>query len=111
MRSSPINILFICSRNQWRSPTAEQIYRKDKRFNVRSAGVSASARRRVSERDVHWAGIIVAMDASHADRLRSMIRRAKTNATLHTLDIPDLYQFMDPELIDILKDRIESILS
>jgi len=26
---SRINVLFVCSRNQWRSPTAEAINRKD----------------------------------------------------------------------------------
>ncbi|WP_284388869.1 low molecular weight protein tyrosine phosphatase family protein [Algimonas ampicilliniresistens] len=110
MQASSTNILFVCSRNQWRSPTAERIYRKDDSLNVRSAGVSASAKRRVSERDLIWADIIIAMDASHADRLRSMIRHTKTNAKLHTLDIPDLYQFMDPELINLLKKRIDPIL-
>jgi protein-tyrosine-phosphatase len=32
------NLLFICSRNQWRSPTAEAIWRRRPGFNVRSAG-------------------------------------------------------------------------
>jgi predicted protein tyrosine phosphatase len=30
---------------------------------------------------------------------------------LHVLDIPDDYQFMDPELIDLLQERVESYLS
>lgn len=111
MQTDRTNILFVCSRNQWRSPTAERIYRKDDRFNVRSAGVNASARRHVSQKDLLWADVIVAMDASHADRLRPMMRRAKSYATLHTLDIPDLYQFMDPELIAMIRDRIEPIIT
>lgn len=110
MPSAPMNVLFICSRNQWRSPTAERIYQRDDRLSVRSAGVSGSARRRVSNRDIIWADIIVAMEPTHADRLRPMIRRTHSNAALYTLDIPDLYQFMDPELVDLLKDRVEAIL-
>jgi hypothetical protein len=43
---NPMRILFLCSRNHWRSPTAEALYQKDQRFEVRSAGVSAWARRR-----------------------------------------------------------------
>ena len=42
------NVLFICSRNQWRSPTAEQVYRKHPLLAVRSAGTSLNARRKVS---------------------------------------------------------------
>ncbi|WP_189496505.1 low molecular weight protein tyrosine phosphatase family protein [Algimonas arctica] len=111
MHGNPINILFVCSRNQWRSPTAERIYRKDDRFNVRSAGVSASARKRVPDRDITWADVIIAMDSSHADRLRPMIRRTLSQVTLHTLDVPDLYQFMDPELVNLLRDRIEGVFT
>ena len=46
------NILFICSRNQWRSPTAETIWRKDPNFLVRSAGTASSARHTVSDADI-----------------------------------------------------------
>lgn len=111
MTSKRKNVLFVCSRNQWRSPTAERLYRKDQRLNVRSAGVSSAARRRISDQDINWADIVIAMDASHADRLRPIMRRVKSKTELHTLDIPDLYQFMDPELIDIIRDRLEPILS
>ena len=50
-----MNILFICSYNKWRSPTAEQVWRKHPGLNVRSAGTSARARRAVSEADIVWA--------------------------------------------------------
>ena len=50
---NPINILFVCSKNKWRSPTAETIYRNDSRLNVRSAGTSASARKTISEIDIN----------------------------------------------------------
>ena len=44
-----LNVLFVCSRNQWRSPTAEQVWRRHPRVNARSAGTSGSARRVVGE--------------------------------------------------------------
>jgi hypothetical protein len=49
------NILFICSKNQWRSPTAETIWRKHPSLNVKSAGTSTKARRTVSSTDITWA--------------------------------------------------------
>jgi|GEM_PF-5824209 len=45
-------LLFVCSRNQWRSPTAEQIWRSDNRLDVRSGGTSPSARYAVSAQDI-----------------------------------------------------------
>ena len=40
-------LLFICSRNQWRSPTAEDLFRDHAEYEARSAGTSDSARVRV----------------------------------------------------------------
>jgi predicted protein tyrosine phosphatase len=39
-----INVLFICSCNQWRSPTAERVWRNDPRLSVRSAGTASYAK-------------------------------------------------------------------
>ena len=36
-----INALFVCSRNQWRSPAAERVFRDDARFSVRTRGLIA----------------------------------------------------------------------
>jgi hypothetical protein len=54
-----LNVLFVCSRNQWRSPTAEQIFAQHPGLSVRSGGTSESARRRVSLKDAQWADIIL----------------------------------------------------
>jgi predicted protein tyrosine phosphatase len=35
-----LNALFVCSRNEWRSPTAEAIYRRFPGVNARSTGTS-----------------------------------------------------------------------
>ncbi|WP_246151215.1 arsenate reductase/protein-tyrosine-phosphatase family protein [Adhaeribacter aerolatus] len=43
-----MRILFVCSRNQWRSPTAETVFRHYPGWQVKSAGTAAGARRQVS---------------------------------------------------------------
>jgi len=43
-------LLFICSRNQWRSPTAEDLFRGNADYEARSVGTSDSARTRVGLR-------------------------------------------------------------
>ncbi|WP_223816002.1 arsenate reductase/protein-tyrosine-phosphatase family protein [Adhaeribacter rhizoryzae] len=43
-----MRILFVCSRNQWRSPTAEKVFRYYPGLEVRSAGTAAGARRKVT---------------------------------------------------------------
>ena len=104
------NLLFICSRNQWRSPTAEQIWRKTPGLSVRSAGVSPSARRRVSADDLRWADLIFVMEHKHKSRLKTDFGAELAGKTVHVLDIPDDYQYMDPELVDLLESAVTPYL-
>lgn len=105
------NILFICSRNQWRSPTAEAIWRRRPGFNVRSAGTSQQARRAIGTADIHWADVIFVMEQKHKNRLLADYARLLEHKPLHVLDIPDDYRFMDPELVQILEESIEPYLT
>jgi predicted protein tyrosine phosphatase len=104
------NILFICSRNQWRSPTAEQIWRKHPMLSVRSGGTSPSARRKVSEDDVRWADVIFVMEEKHKSRLVTEFTSLIKNKTIHVLDIPDEYKYMDPELVGQLEQAVGALL-
>ena len=110
--SSPdrINVLFICSKNQWRSPTAEQIWRKHPALNVRSAGTSPNARHPVSIDDLQWAQLIFVMEEKHKSRLLASYRRLLENMPIHVLDIPDEYKYMDPELVEQLHSCVGDIL-
>lgn len=104
------NILFICSRNQWRSPTAEKIYAKDPRVNVRSAGTSPRAKRTVNVKDIEWAEQIFVMDYKHKDRLKADFNRPLQYKKIIVLDIPDDYLYMDEELIELLRESVEPYL-
>ena len=64
-----MNILFICSRNNWRSPTAETIYKSRQGHKFRSAGTEPSAKIGVSSKNILWADIIFTMEKKHKQRL------------------------------------------
>jgi predicted protein tyrosine phosphatase len=104
------NLLFICSRNQWRSPTAETLWRKHTHFNARSAGTSPKARKTVSTADIRWADVIFAMESKHKSRLKAEFTRLLDHKPIHVLDIPDNYQYMDPELVQELEDLVTPYL-
>ena len=104
------NILFICSKNQWRSPTAEHIWRKHPKLNVRSAGTSSKAKKTVSSKDIDWADTIFVMEEEHKSRLKSEFSRLVSNKTIHVLDIPDEYHYMDSALIKELESAVASLL-
>jgi predicted protein tyrosine phosphatase len=104
-----IRLLFLCSRNQWRSPTAEKVYQNDSRVEVRSAGVSASARCRVSEKLLLWADRVLVMEHAHKRRLREQFPEVVRELRIEVLDIPDDYEFMNPELVAMIRERVEPL--
>ncbi len=106
--SERLKIFFVCGRNQKRSPTAAKIYQNDPRLEVRSAGVSESSRRRISGADLAWADIVVAMERKHLDRIAALHPDAECRG-MH-LGIPDEYEFMDSDLIDLLHDHVEEAI-
>ena len=101
-----MNLFFVCTKNQWRSPTAERIYRDCPDIEVRSAGISRSARKLVNVDDIHWADIIFVMENKHRHYIHEQFRNQLGNTQLIVLDIPDDYHYMDAELITWLKEAV-----
>ena len=105
-----MNVLFICSRNQWRSPTGERVWRNRAGLVTRSAGTSRNAKRKVSAGDIRWADVIIVMEHKHKDRLTSEFSQLMKNQPLHVLNIPDDYRYMDPDLVEHFEETIPLLL-
>ncbi len=105
-----MNLLFVCSRNQWRSPTAEKVFGKQQGFNTRSVGTEPSARIKVTEQHIKWADIIFVMEKKHKQRLFQKFAELLDEKRVEILDIEDNYQFMDEELIHVLELSVNPIL-
>jgi len=107
---SKMKILFVCSRNKWRSLTAEKIFHGFNGYDVRSAGTEEGARIKVTLGHIGWADIIFAMEKKHIRRLRDMFKGEIDKKRVICLDIADDYKYMDEELIEILKSRVSEYL-
>ncbi|MFT5508915.1 MAG: putative protein tyrosine phosphatase [Hyphomicrobiaceae bacterium] len=110
MKETPLNVLFVCSRNQWRSPTAERVWRNEPGVAVQSAGTSRQARRTLTIGDVRWADLILVMEEKHKSRMLATFRQELTHKQVHVLDIPDDYQFMDPDLVELLQEKCAPLI-
>ena len=99
-------LLFVCSRNQWRSPTAEALFKNHPRYEARSAGTTDRARIKVTDCHIGWADLIFCMERKHTDRLRESFAAEIADKPVITLRIPDDYQFMDPELVEVLREKL-----
>ena len=98
-----VKLLFICSRNQWRSPTAERLFDDFSNYAARSAGTEKGARVKVTAGHVGWADMIFVMEKKHKRRLQTQFADILVGKKLVCLNIPDDYAFMDSALIDLLK--------
>jgi len=105
-----MKVLFVCSRNQWRSPTAEEIYKNRQGISVRSAGTEPSARIRLNAKTIAWADIIFVMEKKHRERIIQKFEVEIEDLPIVVLDIPDEYKFMDPELIEEIKTKVDLYL-
>ena len=102
-------MLFICSRNQWRSPTAESIFKNRPKIQVRSAGTADSAKNKVSEKLLLWADMIFVMEKKHKEILIERFDRKHSDRMI-VLGIPDDYKYMDPELVEMIKAGVAPYL-
>lgn len=101
-----MNILFVCSRNEWRSRTAETIFKKNQYHQVKSAGTSSTARIKVSEKILLWADLVFVMEKKHKQIIDTRYPDIVSNKPLIVLDVLDEYSYMDSELILELKDLV-----
>lgn len=73
---------------------------------MRSAGTEKGARVRVTEGLLGWADLIFVMEKRHGDRLRSKFPESLEGKNVICLQIPDNYEYMEPELVEILKAKL-----
>ena len=99
-------ILFICSQNRLRSPTAEQVFANYPGLEVSSAGTNHDAENPLTAELVSWADIIVVMEKRHRAKVQRRFRAALLGQRIICLDIPDDYAFMQPELVELLGARM-----
>ncbi|MCS5711636.1 arsenate reductase/protein-tyrosine-phosphatase family protein [Candidatus Berkiella aquae] len=103
-------ILFICSHNKLRSPTAEALFSDYPNLEVRSAGLKNDADISLGQEDVMWADTIFVMEKAHLTKLKTKFRSLLKNQKVICLDIPDKYAYMDEALIKILKNKVPPYL-
>ncbi|WP_109809114.1 low molecular weight protein tyrosine phosphatase family protein [Sphingosinithalassobacter portus] len=102
-------VLFVCSQNRLRSPTAEQHFAARPDIEVDSAGTNHDVENPLTDELVAWADLIFAMERQHRSKIQKRFRRA-LRARIIVLDIPDEYDFMDPGLIRLLDARMARYL-
>lgn len=100
-----MNVLFICNQNENRSKTAEEIF-KD-RFKTKSAGLYNA--KPVTEKQISWADTIVVMEETQRSEIARRFPKQYMLKRIFSLDIHDVYHYNQPELIEILKSKMDEL--
>jgi len=104
------NVLFICTQNRLRSPTAQQIFSTYPDHQCLSAGLRHDAVNPVTPELIEWAELIFVMEKAHRNKLSAKFKPQLLNKQVICLNIPDEYDFMDAELIQLLKLKVSRFL-
>ena len=104
------HLLFICSQNKLRSPTAEQVFATYPGVETLSAGTNNDAVTPLDGETIDWADIVFVMEKSHLNKVRGKFKKHLNGKRVICLDIPDDYDFMDPVLIRLLEAKVPRFL-
>ena len=102
----PMKVLFICNQNQNRSKTAEEIFKG--KLQTKSAGLYNE--KPVSRKQMSWADTIIVMEEFQRHELAKRFPDQYIKKRILSMDIPDVYAYNQPELIDLMKDKIKELL-
>lgn len=106
-------LLFICNNNLVRSRTAEDVAKKNKNFEVKSAGLSPWADVPVSSQSIRWADEIFVMDEEHEFQKSRLMQKfpEALKKDIIILEIPSInVRRDDPELMERLREKLKPYL-
>lgn len=97
-------VLCVCSAGLLRSPTMAWVLSQAPfNYNTRAAGISEEfALILVDDVLIEWADEIVCADREHVNHILTQFPQVES---VVCLDLPDQYQYRDPELVDLIFKR------
>lgn len=104
-------VLCVCSAGLLRSPTTAVVLSQDPyNFNTRAAGLEESfALIPVDRVLLEWAQEIVCMTDSQKKVLEGKLEKLGKKTKVIALNVPDNFEYRNPELIQLIKDRYDAL--
>jgi len=99
-------LLFVCSENRLRSPTAEAVFSAYEGVEAIGCGTNLASETPLSGDLIEWADVVLVMEKSHRKKVSQKYRELLKGKRLVCLDIPDNYERMQPELIRLLEAKV-----
>ena len=100
-----MKVLFVCNQNKDRSKTAEEIFKH--RFETKSAGVFNE--KPITKEELSWADKIIVMEDKQRNEIAKRFPKEYMQKQILCLDVPDIFQYNQPELINILNSKLNKL--
>ena len=100
------HLLFVCSECRLRSPTAEAVFSEYDGVKAIAAGTNTDAETPLSGDLVEWADVILVMEKAHRNKVTKKFGSLLKGKKVAVLEIPDIYERMQPELVQLLKAKV-----
>ena len=100
-----MKILFVCSANVDRSPTAEHVCLGWRDLEVKSAGVSKYARIPICAELIQWADAVLCMEKRHILKIKKKFPGITVNKIIDSLNVPDIFPYMNKNLVNLLREK------
>ena len=112
-QGSAKKVLCVCSAGLLRSPTLAWILSNDPfNFNTRAVGTSDNyALIVLDEVQLQWADAVVFVDDSNYITACYEHKELIDNMEHYVLQIPDVYQFRHPKLVEIATEQLKEVFS
>jgi predicted protein tyrosine phosphatase len=106
-------VLCVCSAGLLRSPTIAYILSQEPyNYNTRAIGIVPEfALISLDNVLLHWADEIICVEQEHVLQIKDLLKENNLNKPLVYLNIPDIFSYREPKLIDIIKTQYDKILS
>jgi predicted protein tyrosine phosphatase len=101
-----MNVLFICNQGKNRSKTAAELFAG--RFQTGSAGLYSDPS--VTQKQLAKTDVVVVMEDKHRIEIAKRFPSTYVQKQILVLDIPDIYRYGQPALVQLLKSRIAKLL-
>ncbi len=103
------HLLFVCNANLNRSPTAEGLFRDNRKYEAKSCEINPLSVIVIDKHSIMWTDIIFCMEKSHKDFILENFSEAKGKKII-ILNIKDIYIMNDPRLIVLLRKKLKRFL-
>lgn len=103
-------VLFVCTANLQRSPTAEKLFQGwNGLWESKSAGIMPDTGcNLLTQQLINWADVVILMEELHRQYIQSNLNCNQDK--MHVLNIADRYYRDDPELVSLLRSKVPPIL-